>query len=152
MAQVRHLEITNTTGALLTSVPMNQGQDYAFETLQWTFTANDVGTGAGDTGDTTSNPTVGFLFAQVKGAVFKNVVSLNLIKAAAAAHTTVFNYFTFADAATPSNVKIGYRIVNTTRGGGVVLSSLYIIDSGTNPLGQIASGDKLVVSVELGNT
>jgi hypothetical protein len=156
MAQVRHLDITNTSNppVLLTSVPVNLGQDYAFQTVRWTFTAADVGNAAGQTADTQSNPTTGFLFAQVKGAVFKHVISLSLIKAAAATNVTMFNYFTVGDVATPGVVRIGYRIVNTKLGGGVVQSSLYILDSGTaaDAASNIVAGDVLAVSFELGNT
>ena len=156
MAQVRHLDVTNTSNpaVLLTSVPINVGQDYAFQTVRWTFTATDVGNGAGQTADTASNPTTGFLFAQVNGAVFKNVISLSLIKPAAATNVTIFNFFTFGDLATPGWVNIGYRIVNQTLGNGVILSSLYILDRGTpgDAAATIASGDTLAVAFELGNT
>ena len=150
MAQVRHAEITNTTNpaAIITVLPINVGQDYAFETLQRTFITAEIGTEAGQTQDTTSNPTTGFLFAQFQGAHIKNVVSLVLIKAAAATHTTVFNYFVYSDGTTPSAVDIGYRIDNTVKGQ----SSLWIIDSGTAAPGQIENGDKVIISLELGNT
>lgn len=154
MAQVRHLDITNATGALLTSVPVNLGQDYAFQTVRFTFSAADVGNGAGQTADTASNPTTGFLFAQIQGAVFKNVISLSLIKPAAATNVTIFNYFTIGDSGFPGWTKIGYRIVNQTLGAGVILSSLYILDSGTagDVQAMIVAGDTLAVAFELGNT
>jgi hypothetical protein len=148
-AVVRHTKVTNTTGALLTSVPINVGQEYSTISIEWTFSAADVGTAAGQTRDAT-NPNVGFLFAQFAGAHIKRVFAPRLIKPATVINGTAWDIYR-TGLQTPANVtELAFRIVD-----GVGVSSLYLYDNGsasTSSICQIQAGDKVIVIVELGNT
>jgi len=162
VATVRHKDITNTTdpAALMTSgneaIVCNTGQDYGLQTITRTFITEEIGTGAGETQDTTSDPTMGFLFAQFQGCSIKQVITWGLFKDVAAEHTTVFERLAWSVAGlSPDVYNLGFRIVNpsdnpATPGWSAEYASLYLLDAGDNADSQIADGDKLKVLVELG--
>lgn len=161
MGTIRQNTITNTVAALIPSgnvaIVCNTGQDYGFECVERTIVTAEIGTGAGQTRDTSSNPTTGFLFAQFQGANIKRVVSAFSIKSSAATNTTVFERFVWATGAGTSSSSLGFRIVNpsdssTTPGWDANYSSLFLLDAGSSGPSQIANGDKVRVLVELGNS
>lgn len=161
MAIIRQNTIINATAALIPSgnplILCNIGQDYGFEAIERTIITAELGTGAGQTRDTTSNPTTGFLFAQFQGAEIKRVVSVAVIKKSAATNVTVFERFAWAVGAGTSSYNIGFAYANpssatTTAGWNANYSSLFLLDTGSAPGSQIANGDIVRVLVELGNS
>lgn len=150
VATVRHAELTNTTGAIKTSVPVEVGQDYSFQSIVKTFITAEIGNAAGQTYDATTTAK-GFLFAQFRGAVVKRVIASALIKSVSqGTPALVWDKFTWGTAANSSN--LGFRVSNDSSTG---ISSLYLYDFGTSETGDstlIANGDRVYVLVELGNS
>lgn len=163
VSSIRRTDIINSTGALLPfGSPVllcNKGQDVAFELIEHTFVASEIGTAAGQTLDTTSNPTMGFLLAQFQGARIIQIVHAVLKKDKAGANTTIFRSFAWASATGPSYYNIALRSVNqdpalfaTTPGYDPNYASIFLLDTGSAAASQIAVGDRLVVLVALGNS
>lgn len=162
VSSVRRTDIINNTVALLPfgdpALLCNSGQDLAFELIEHTFIAGEIGTDAGKTLDTTSTPTMGFLLAQFQGARIIQIVTAFLKKDVASAHTTVFRSFAWASSTGPSYYNIGLRAVNPepvnagTPGYSPNYASIFLLDTGTAASSQIAVGDRLVVLVALGNS
>lgn len=144
-AVVRHTYVTNTTGNLLKTVPIDVGQEYGTISIEWTFSTADVGTGKGQTADGT-DPSQGFLFAQIYGASIKRVFAPYLIKANAAIRTTLWDVYRVATATAAT--ELGFRVDNSVPG----VSSLYLLDMGGDSNTKIAVGNKVIVLVEVGNT
>jgi len=163
VSSVRHKEIVSPAAALLVSgdplLMASDGQDYSFVTIRRTLIAADVAAAVGSLIDT-SDPTVGFLFAQFHGALIKNVISVDLIKTTAARLTpsanNVFRSFAWGNATHFS--QIGTRIVNpvaadATKGGyNRNFANLFLFDYGDNAATLAVAGDQIVVVVELGNS
>lgn len=161
VSSVRRTDIINSTVALLPfgdpALLCNSGQDLAFELIEHTFIASEIGTAAGQTLDTTSNPTMGFLLAQFQGARIIQIVTAFLKKDVASAHTTIFRSFAWG-AVGPNFYNIGLRAVNpepvnaAQPGYSPNYASIFLLDTGTAAGTQIAVGDRLVVLVALGNS
>jgi hypothetical protein len=167
VSSVRHSIITNTTApaALMPSgdpgVVIAQGQDYAFLSVKRTIITAEIGTGTGQTQDTTSNPTTGFLFAQFQGCSIKNVISASLIKNKTSTNVTVFEQFFDGynvDATNTRPPSLSFRIVNPVYddiakpGYNQDYASLFLLDSGADAASKIANGDRVLVLLELGNS
>jgi len=161
VSSIRNTIIPAAAGPLAIGDPAllcNSGQDYALEYLTHTFSAGEIGTGAGLTRDTTSNPTTGFLFAQFQGSQVKNVVSLFLRKTVTGANGgTVFRSFAWSTGANFYN--IATRIVNGSDPAHALFpgynpnySIIYLLDTGNNAATQIATGDTIFMVVTLGNS
>lgn len=145
---IRYTALTNTTGALITNPVIGYGQDWATQGIVKTFIAAEIGTAAGKTRDTTSNPTKGFLLAQFPGPSIQAVTSIELIKDTAVTHDPAPVFRAFVTATTDHFAKIAYRIDNSVKG----VSSLYIIDQGDDAATQIADTDTIIVTVAIGTT
>jgi hypothetical protein len=159
MSVIRQNTIINGTAALIPSgsplILCNVGQDFSFEAIDRTIITAEIGTAAGQTQDTASNPTTGFLFAQFQGAEIRRVVGVSLVKSSAATHTTIFQRFSWAIGAGTSSSNLGFAIVNpsdpsTTAGWNKNYSSLFLLDTGTGA-SLIVNGDIVRVLVELGS-
>jgi len=148
-AVVRHTDLTNTTSALLTKVVVDVGQEYGFHSIQKTFITAECGPGAGQTRDATTAAN-GFLLAQFKGGLVKKVISAAVIKAQTKGTPTLtWDVFTYGS--TDNSCNLGFRVDNSVAG----ISSLYLWDFGTSTSGTttiLANGDKVIVTVEIGNT
>jgi len=162
VASIRYKDIPNTTGALLPSgspaLLCNTGQDYALEYITHIFDASEIGTGSGQTRDTTSNPTTGFLVAQFQGSSIKNIIHAVVKKTVTGANGgTVFRSFAWATV-TPHIYNISFRIVNSTPADAALpgynpnYSSIYMLDTGSNAATQAAAADALFLLVSLGNS
>lgn len=158
---VRHKDITNPGGALIPSgnplIICNTGQDYCFQTVERTFIAAEIGTAAGETQDTTSNPTIGFLFAQFQGVDIKKVVGAVLKKQITGTHITTFENIAWTSPSILAGdaYNLGFRFVNpydapTTPGYHPNYASLYLLDTGGDANNVIAVGDKVMVIVQVG--
>lgn len=157
---VRHHTLTNTVAALIPSgspaIICNTGQDYGFETIKRTIVTAEIGTAAGQTRDTASNPTTGFLFAQFQGANIRQIISVALVKNVTATHTTVFDSWAWGVAGvSPFIYDLCTRFVNTTDaattpGWDPNFSSIFLLDKGDDATSQIVNGDRIVMVVELG--
>lgn len=162
VASVRRTDIINGTVALLPfgdpALLCNSGQDLAFELIEHNFIASEIGTAAGQTRDTSSNPTMGFLLAQFQGAEIRQIVHAVLKKDQASTNTTIFRSFAWASSTGPSYYKIGTRAVNPSPANAALpgynpnYASIFILDAGSAAASQIAAGDRLVVLVALGNS
>jgi len=168
VAAVRHSEIINPNNAVIlpSSTPLvraplicNVGQDYSFISIQRTIQAAEIAAAAGTLSDN-AVATIGLLFAQFQGASIKNIVSVNLLKAAAAPNTpTADNAFTtwgWAAGVAANFTKLGTRIANpdqtTQLGYSAGYTNLFMLDYGVNATCRVATGDKIVVLLELGNS
>lgn len=145
---IRYSVLTNTTGALIADPAIQYGQDWATQGIAKTFIAAEIGTDAGKTRDTTSNPTKGFLLANFYGPPIQEVVDIQLIKTTAVTHDPNPPFRAFVTGTADHFVKIACRIDNSVKG----VSSLYIIDQGDDAATQIANGDTIVVTVAIGTT
>jgi hypothetical protein len=163
VASVRHTVITNGTAALIpsgtASIVCSVGQDYSFVTVKRTIITAEIGTGTGQTQDTTSNPTVGFLFAQFQGALIKEVTDISLRKNKTATNVSVFESISWGyaiDATHGMFSNLTFRIVNytdtTATGFKAGYSSIYLLDAGGDATSKIANGDRVFMTVELGNS
>lgn len=165
---VRHTEIINPNNAVIlpSSTPLvraplicNIGQDYSFVSIKRTIQAAEIAAGVGTLSDT-DDPTIGWLFAQFQGASIKNIVSVNLLKPAAAPATpTANNAFTvwgWAAGVATNYTKLGTRIVNpdqtTQLGYSAGYTNLFMLDYGVHATCRVAEGDQIVVLLELGNS
>lgn len=165
---VRHTEIVNPNNAVIlpSSTPLvreplicNTGQDYAFVSISRTIQAAEIAAAAGTLSDN-ADPTIGMLFAQFQGASIKSIVSVNLIKAAAAPATpTENNAFTtwgWAAGVATNYTKLGTRIVNPDQtaqlGYSAGYTNLFMLDYGVHATCRVAAGDKIVILLELGNS
>lgn len=167
---VRHFQITNPNNAIIlpTSTPDLRaplqvdkgGEDYCFLSIERTIQAAEIAAANGSLIDN-ANPTVGFLFAQLTGALIKHVVSISLKKNINAPNTpTAANLFTqwgtsLGTAANYTN--LGTRIANvndtTQLGYSTDYSNLYLYDfSGGDATRKVAAGDRIIVLLELGNS
>lgn len=156
-SSVRHTDIVNGTAALIPSysplIMINGGNDRGLEVVSRTIITAEVGTGAGQTRDGT-NPAAGLpqglLFAQFQGASIQSVI-LGSLKKNITYGSNVFGTFAWATV-TPHIQNLGFMIINTMQGNGLLLSSLYLRDGGDNVATQIANGDRIIVALEIGNT
>lgn len=147
----RYTEFKNVTSPAaidLTSGPViNIGYDWSTYCHKHTFLAAEVGTGAGQTQDTTSTPTTGFLIAKFVGPQVQEVVAYSFQKDATPTNVNTnitFRAFIWATAANYSKVCFG--IDNSVAGE----SKLYLLDQGDNAATRIAAGDTLRVIVGVG--
>ena len=151
----RHTDIVNTTGAPLLSgnptIMINGGNDKGLEVINRTIITAELGTGAGKTLDA-SGPAAGqpegLLFAQFQGAAIQNVVSASVRKSVTPANNTFSSFSWGTDAKYGS---LGFMVINTMQGNGLVVSSLYLRDLGDDPTTQIANGDRVIVLLEVSN-
>jgi|KBSSwiStaDraftv2_1062776.scaffolds.fasta_scaffold08672_3 hypothetical protein len=163
VAAVRHSLITNSTAALIPSgnpaIVCSVGQDYSFVTVKRTFIPQEIGNAAGQTQDTASNPTVGFLFAQFQGALIKEVTDISLRKDHVATHVSVFESISWGYAIDDTHAmlsNLSFRIVNYTdtaaAGFKSGYSSIYLLDLGGDAASSIEDTDRVFMTVELGNS
>lgn len=143
---IRYTVLTNTTGALIAHPVIDYGQDWATQVIPKTFIAAEIGTGAGQTRDTTSNPTKGFLLAEFYGPPIQAVTGIDLIKNTAVTHDPDPVFRAFVTGTATHFVKIAYRIDNSVKG----VSRLYIIDQGDDATTFIANGDTILATVAIG--
>jgi hypothetical protein len=134
---VRHVELTNTTGAAVAAggASTKVGQDYSEINLRRTLAAADVGTSAGQT-----QHAQGMIFAEVYGGVIKGVVSMQVFRPGANSFFYKFDYKTDATA------NDGYAI-STANG----VSTLKFRD-GASGNGLLAANDLVVIKIEVGNS
>lgn len=168
VSSVRHQQITNPNNAIILynsaltvrqPLILEKGQDYAFSSLERTIQAAEIAANPGSLIDN-EDPTIGFLFALVKGSFIKKVVSVNLLKNINAPTTpTAANLFTawgWSSGVAANFTKIGTRIANrgdtTQLGYDTEYSSLFLYDFGVDATRKVAAGDRIVVLLELGNS
>lgn len=160
VSSVRHYDVVNSTLALLPfgdpALLCNTGQDYGFQYISHAFVASEIGAGAGQTLDTASNPTSGFLFAQFQGASIKQVIYAAVKKDVTGANGgTIFRSFAWATV-TPHIYNISFRVVNPTDttavGYNPNYASIYMLDTGSNATTQVRTGDRVVMLLDLGNS
>jgi hypothetical protein len=146
-AVVRHTNITNTTGGLLTSVVIDVGQEYGFFSIKRTFISAEVtGTGAG-TVKASTGP--GLLFAQFKGGIVKGIYAPSLIKSVTINTNYTFDSYVLGSITSDNMSRLNFYVDNSIAG----LSSVYLIDTGTGTDSTIIkTGDKVQVLMEVGNT
>jgi hypothetical protein len=137
VAVLRHTELANATGAVVAAggALVNQGQDYATEVVVRTLAAVDIGSTAGKTQHAS-----GMIFAEFQGATVKRVISAAIVRTA----NNFEMFFTGTDAV---EAAIGFQITNANGG-----STLRLLDSATGAGGRLAAGDRVIITVELGNS
>lgn len=145
---IRYSVLTNTTAALIPHPVIEYGQDWATQVIEKTFIAAEIGTGAGQTRDTASNPTIGFLLAEFYGPPIQAVTGIDLIKNTAVTHDPAPVFRAFVTGTAAHFVKLAYRIDNSVEG----VSKLYLIDQGDDATTIIATGDTVMVTVAIGTT
>jgi hypothetical protein len=159
VASVRGKDFINNTGALLPfgdpKLLFDSGQDYGFQSLAYIFSASELGTNANQTRDTATNPRQGFLMAQFKGTSIRQVCAASLRKDSVVSGTT-FRSQQWATAG--QFTKLSFRVVNPDAGSAALpnynpdYASLYVLDEGSDAANQIAAGDAIYVTLELGNS
>jgi len=145
MSTIKKVVITNETGEVLTSAVVEKGNDYSEYSVTRIFAAIDIGDDAGKTHDQT-DPSVGCLVAQFKGAPIKAVSEL------AAYHpgvirTTAWNTQMMGTA--NQAVVLSWRTAFNEK---TKIASLYILDTGTDGATQLVEDDYIEVEVQLGNS
>lgn len=156
-SSVRHTDIVNSTAALIPAysnlIRINGGSDRALEVINRTIIAAEIGAGAGQLKDNTA-PNAGLpeglLFAQFQGACIQNIITSSIKKNAATTHNT-WSSFSWGTVAGPLIAKIGWMVINSMQGNGLLISSLYLYDFGTAGAQSIATGDRIEVLLEVGN-
>lgn len=134
---VRHTELTNITTAVVVAggAAVVSGQDYALETINRTLAAIDVGATAGKTQDA-----AGMIFAEFTGSVIKRVISATVFRTTGGVDNV------FLGGAGPILAKYGFTITTANN-----VSTLRLIDSAATT-GLLAAADRVVVTVEVGNS
>lgn len=134
---IRHTELTNTTGAVVAAggAAVASGQDYAIESVARTLAAADIGTGAG-----TTQHASGMIFAEFTGATIKRVISATVFR------TTGGVDYVFLGGAGPVLANYGFTITTANN-----VSTLRLRD-GSATTGLLATDDRVVVLVEVGNS
>jgi hypothetical protein len=153
VAVIRYTEFKNNTNPAaidLTVGPVvSAGYDFASYIHKHTFIAPEIGTGAGQTGDTTSNPTTGFLLAKFYGPPIQEVVAAWLVKNATPTHANAnINFRAFVTGTADHFSQLVFGIDNSRDGE----ARLYLLDQGDDASTMIAAGDTVFYSVALGNT
>lgn len=143
---VRYSEISGAL-AVLTTALTDSGDEFASQKVKRVFTAADIGTGSGQTQDTTSNPTLGCLVAQFTGSKVRSIINLELWRPTTATHVTNFNHLVLGNAANTTN--IGIHVAYNSKTG---VSSIYIIDAAAAAPGLIVANDWIEFEVLLGDT
>lgn len=140
---VRYAEVTNGTGAVLTTTTglVIDGQNYSDKILKRTLAAIDLGTEAGKTRDA-SDPTGGCLLVTVKGAKIKGVGAFQAFRPTTITNAS-FNCV-LTSTATPHYFKYGWRISADGY-------SLYLYDAADNAETRLAADDFIMFSLILGN-
>jgi hypothetical protein len=137
VSSIRNTTVPVAAAPLISGNPAllcNSGQDYGLEYIFHIFSAGEIGTGAGQTRDTTSNPTTGFLFAQFQGSQVKQIMSAFVKKTVLGANAaTAFRSFAWATV-TPHIYNVSFRIVNSDASDSALpgynpnYSSIYMLD------------------------
>ncbi len=132
----RHTELDNATGAVIAAggAPVVSGQDYALETINRTLAAIDVGSTAGKTQHAS-----GMIFAEFTGSTIKRVISATVFRAAGGVDYVFFG-------GGPILANYGFTITTANN-----VSTLRLRD-GAATTGLLAAADRVVVTVELGNS
>ena len=141
---VRYSQLTNTTGALITNPDITYGQDWATQVIEKTFAAAEIGTGRGQTRDAV-NGKKGFLLAKFYGPSIQIVGPAELMKQATVANSDL-TYFYRVTAVADFNVAVAAALDTSVKG----VTSLYILDTGTDGSVNIATGDKVLITVAIG--
>ena len=144
---IQFVEITNTTGDVLGFAPANAGDTFASQGVRRIFSADDVGTGTGQTRDTTSNPTQGCLVAQFSGSRIRRIKGLQLWRSVTATHVTDFNMVVTGTGA--NTVSIGLSVSYDPKKG---QSNIYLIDMAADAPGQVEADDWIEFDVEFGDS
>lgn len=149
---VRYTEILNGTAtvpgiAILTSAIADNGDEFASQKVKRVFVAADIGTGSGQTQDTTSNPTLGCLVAQFTGSKVRSIINLELWRPTTATHVTNFNRLVIGTAANTTN--LGLHTAYNAKTG---VSSIYVLDAAAGAGGLIVANDWIEFEVLLGDT
>jgi hypothetical protein len=145
-AVVREIQISNTSGAVLTVAPANVGDDLAEVVVRRNFAAADIGTAAGQTRDA-SDPTVGCLCAQFYGPRILDVEISLPYRLLTATVTTFATPIIGVNAA--NTPKLGYNVIYNEN---LNLSNIYIFDGAAGNPGQLVNLDWIFLRVRLGNT
>lgn len=146
---IRYTVLTNTTGGLITNPVIDSGQDFATQVIEKTFIAAEIGTEAGKTRDTTSNPTEGFLLAKFYGPPVQIVGEAQLVKDATPTHDNPnYTFRKFCTGTADHFTSIACAVDNSVKG----VSSVYLLDQGDDAATQIADGDTVLVTVAIGTT
>ena len=143
---VRYVEIDGGD-ALLTTANADSGDEFASQIVTRVFTAADVGEGAGQTQDTTSDPTQGCLCAQFSGSRIRAISGLQLWRTSTGAHTTDFNFVELGAGA--NTVAIGLHVGYNAQTG---VSNIYLLDKAADADGLIVAGDWVTFEVHFGDS
>lgn len=152
---VRYNKWTNVSapaGLDTTSPQVNSGDDFAPVSIEHTFIAEEIGTTAGKTQDTTSNPTTGFLFYICVGSPIQEVKNYTFQKNATVTNpnaNVTHRRFVYGTAANFSSIVWGIDNSEFKTKG---ISRLYLIDQGDHADTRIAAGDTVTVELLLGRT
>lgn len=138
VASVRYRAITNTTGAVVApgDAIISYGQDHAFEAVERTLAAIDVGAEAGKI-----RHAGGMIFAEFQGSPIKSIISVTVYRPTG--DPAVNMVWLGTDAATAA-----YGVTYSTVNG---LNTIRFYDEG-GAAAQLAAGDIVVVAVALGNS
>jgi diphthamide biosynthesis methyltransferase len=134
---IRHSALENTTGAVVAAngAIVNQGQDYAIQSIDRKIAAIDVGSTAGKTQHAS-----GMIFAEFQGVAIKRVISASVVRTA-----NGFDYFNLGTSA--NTTKIGFSITNADG-----KSTLRLHDAAADAPGKLVADDHVIVLLELGNS
>ncbi len=144
---VRNIRIIGDGTNPLTSANGDAGNDLADVSITRVLAAGDIGTGAGQIGDTTSDPTLGCLAVQFTGSRVVEIDNLQLWRGTAAAHTTVFWGPVTGTAGNTVNIRT-HVVYNVQTG----VSSVYLIDEAAGAPGVAVADDEVRFTVCLGQS
>lgn len=138
VASVRHRAITNATGAVVVAggAIISYGQDHAFQTVERTLAAIDVGTEAGKI-----RHAGGMIFAEFQGSPIKSIISVTVYRPTG---NPAVNMVWLGTDAVAAKYGVTYSTVNG-------LNTIRFYDQAAGA-GILADGDIVVVAAALGNS
>lgn len=144
---VRHITINGSADDILTSANADAGDDVADIWVTRTLADGDIGTASGQIQDTTSDPTIGCLAAEITGSRVVAITDIQLWRGTAAAHTTVFYGPVTGTGANTVNIR-AHVTYNAQKG----VSRIYLIDTAADAPGKAVADDMVIFKVLLGRS